>query len=94
MKENILVRGENMKNKTLHEPAIEFIFRISSMITIFAVIMIIVFIISKGIQPFLSGNKDGTYSFTEDTTDISLHRPICHVSESNKLFFMLNKYTP
>ncbi len=54
-----------MKNKKLHEPAIEFIFRISSMITIFAVIMIIVFIISKGIQPFLSGNKEGTYSFTE-----------------------------
>ncbi len=54
-----------MRKKKLHEPVFEFIFRISSMITIFAVVMIIVFIISKGIQPFLPGNKEGTYSFIE-----------------------------
>ncbi len=54
-----------MRKKKLHEPVFEFIFRISSMITIFAVVMIIVFIISKGIQPFLAGNKEGTYSFIE-----------------------------
>jgi len=52
-----------MKNKKIHEPIIEFIFRISSVITIVAVGFIIFFILSKGIQPFLPSNKEGTYSF-------------------------------
>ena len=52
-----------MRKKKLYEPLIENTFRISSGITIFAVFAIVIFILSKGVQPFLPGNKEGTYSF-------------------------------
>ena len=54
-----------MKKNRIHEPLIELIFRISSVITIVAVAFIILFILSKGVQPFLGGNKEGTYSFAK-----------------------------
>lgn len=54
-----------MFKKKLHEPIIEFIIRISSYISILAVGFIILFILSKGIQPFLWFNKEGTYPFLE-----------------------------
>jgi len=54
-----------MKKKRIHEPLVELIFRISSVITIVAVAFIVLFILSKGIQPFLPGNKEGTYSFVK-----------------------------
>jgi len=55
------------KRKQL-ESIIEFLFRISSYVTIVAVVFIIVFILSKGIQPFLWFNKEGTYSFVDFIT--------------------------
>ncbi len=54
-----------MRKKKIHEPIIELIFRISSYVSILAVAFIIIFILSKGIQPFLWFNKEGTYSFWE-----------------------------
>lgn len=54
-----------MRNKKIHEPFVEFIFKTSSLITIMAVLFIVVFILSKGVQPFLQGNKEGTYSFID-----------------------------
>lgn len=52
-----------MRKKKLYEPLVENTFRISSGITILAVFAIVIFILSKGVQPFLPGNKEGTYSF-------------------------------
>ena len=52
-----------MRKKKLYEPLVENTFRISSGITIIAVFAIVIFILSKGVQPFLPGNKEGTYSF-------------------------------
>ncbi|MEX1375944.1 MAG: phosphate ABC transporter permease subunit PstC [Eubacteriales bacterium] len=52
-----------MRKKRFHEPLVELIFRASSVITIVAVGFIVLFILSKGIQPFLHNNKEGTYSF-------------------------------
>ena len=52
-----------MRNKKIHEPIIELILRISSVVTIVAVGFIVIFILSKGVQPFLPNNKEGTYSF-------------------------------
>ena len=52
-----------MRKKRLHEPLVENTFRISSGITILAVFAIVVFILSKGVQPFWPGNEEGTYSF-------------------------------
>jgi len=67
-----------MFKKRLHEPVIEFIIRVSSYISILAVAFIILFILSKGIQPFLWFNKEGTYPFfdfiggmTWDPSDIA-----------------------
>jgi len=54
-----------MFKKKLHETIIEFIIRISSYISILAVAFIILFILSKGIQPFLPFNKEGSYPFWE-----------------------------
>lgn len=56
--------SEMLKKKT-YEPIVEMLFRISSYITILAVVFIIIFILSKGIQPFLWFNKEGTYSFLD-----------------------------
>lgn len=58
-----VVRGNKMRKKKIYEPIIENTFRISSLITIIAVSFIIIFILSKGVQPFLKWNKEGTYSF-------------------------------
>ena len=54
---------KNIRKKKLYEPLVENTFRISSGITIFAVFAIVIFILSKGVQPFIPGNKEGTYSF-------------------------------
>ena len=54
-----------MFKKKIHESIIEFIIRISSYISILAVAFIILFILSKGIQPFLWFNKEGTYPFLD-----------------------------
>ena len=57
-----------MRKKKIHEPIIEMVFRISSYVSILAVAFIIIFILSKGIQPFLWFNKEGTYSFIDFIT--------------------------
>ena len=54
---------KKIRKKKLYEPLVENTFRISSGITIFAVFAIVIFILSKGVQPFIPGNKEGTYSF-------------------------------
>ncbi|MEX1307171.1 MAG: phosphate ABC transporter permease subunit PstC [Eubacteriales bacterium] len=54
-----------MFKKKIHESIIEFIIRISSYISILAVGFIIIFILSKGVQPFLWFNKEGTYPFLD-----------------------------
>ncbi|MBN2879460.1 MAG: phosphate ABC transporter permease subunit PstC [Clostridia bacterium] len=54
-----------MRKTKKYEPLVELIFRISSVMTIVAVGFIVLFIISKGVQPFLSSNKEGTYSFVK-----------------------------
>ena len=58
------------RKKKLYEPLVENTFRISSGITIFAVFAIVIFILSKGVQPFLPGNKEGTYSFIDFITGL------------------------
>ncbi len=52
-----------MRKKKILESMVETTFRMSSLITIIAVSFIVIFILSKGVQPFLSGNKEGIYSF-------------------------------
>ncbi len=61
---------KNTRKKKLYEPLVENTFRISSGITIFAVFAIVIFILSKGVQPFLPGNKEGTYSFIDFITGL------------------------
>lgn len=59
-----------MRKKRIHEPAVEWLFRLSSVITIAALAFIIIFIVEKGIQPFLPSNKEGTYSFIDFITGL------------------------
>ncbi len=61
---------KKIRQKKLYEPLVENTFRISSGITIFAVFAIVIFILSKGVQPFIPGNKEGTYSFIDFITGL------------------------
>jgi len=51
------------KSKKIFEKGVEAILKVSSTATIMAVVFIALFILSKGIQPFLPWNKEGMYSF-------------------------------
>ncbi len=58
------------KTRQIFEKSTEGVLRISSVVTIAAVGFIALFILSKGIQPFLPGNKEGTYSFIDFITGL------------------------
>jgi len=59
-----------MKKRRPHEPLVENTFRISSFITIIAVFAIVIFILYKGVQPFIPGNEEGTFSFIDFITGL------------------------
>jgi len=69
------------KRKMIVEKSIESILRMSSIITIMAVIFIAIFILNKGIQPFLPWNKEGTYSFIDFITGLEW-RPNDNIAEA------------
>lgn len=56
------------KSRVIFEKSTEAVLRIASVITVAAVFFIALFVLSKGIQPFLQGNKEGTYSFIKFIT--------------------------
>jgi len=58
------------KSRRIFEKGTEGILRLSSVVTIAAVAFIALFILSKGIQPFLPGNREGTYSFIDFITGL------------------------
>jgi len=70
-----------MKKRKIFESIIETIFRVSSYVTILFVAFIIIFILSKGVQPFLWFNKEGTYSFLDFITGMQW-RPSDNISNA------------
>lgn len=59
-----------MRKKKKYVPAVEWLFKVSSIITIAALAFIIIFIVEKGVQPFLPTNHEGTYSFGKFITGL------------------------